>query len=131
MRADRRILKPFMKDAEKEEWIANIDAIRLFFKHIVSGDTEEELDEDIAVVRKMFEFRFPGISCEDLTLAQIRGMEGVRIRETYKFMSKKTGVKWTGRKYKVDNYQDKAVVNRGLTSGMNWEYIRRKLFPCV
>lgn len=69
----------------------------------------------IAVVRKMYEFRFPGISCEDLTLAQIRGMEGVRIRETYKFMSKKTGVKWTGRKYKVDNYQDTDVVNRALT----------------
>lgn len=63
----------------------------------------------------MYEFRFPGISCEDLTLAQIRGMEGVRIRETYKFMSKKTGVKWTGRKYKVDNYQDTDVVNRALT----------------
>lgn len=52
MRAYRRILKPFMKDADKEEWIVNIDAIRLFFKNIVSGETEEELEENIQAVRR-------------------------------------------------------------------------------
>ena len=47
MRVYKKILKPFEKDAEKDEWITNIDYIRLFFKNIVSGDSEDELEEDI------------------------------------------------------------------------------------
>ena len=43
MRVYRKILKPFDKDAEKDEWITNIDYIRLFFKNIVSGESDEEL----------------------------------------------------------------------------------------
>lgn len=75
--------------------------------------TDSELH--MAVVRKMYEFRFPGINCSGLTLAQIRGFEGVRVREAYKIYSKKTGVRWTGRKYRVTDYQDTDPVNRALT----------------
>ncbi len=50
MHVYRKILKPFDKDAEKDEWITNIDYIRLFFKNIVSGESEEELEEDIKSV---------------------------------------------------------------------------------
>lgn len=37
----RKILKPFHKTSEKEEWKINIDAIRLFFKNIIKSDNEE------------------------------------------------------------------------------------------
>lgn len=50
MHAYRKIIKPFDKDEEKDEWITNIDYIRLFFKNIVSGESEEELEEDIKTV---------------------------------------------------------------------------------
>jgi hypothetical protein len=50
MHAYRKIIKPFDKAAEKDEWITNIDYIRLFFKNIVSGESEEELEEDIKTV---------------------------------------------------------------------------------
>lgn len=54
MRVYKKILKPFEKDAEKDaekdEWITNIDYIRLFFKNVVSGESEEELEEDIKSV---------------------------------------------------------------------------------
>lgn len=50
MHVYRKIIKPFDKNAEKDEWITNIDYIRLFFKNIVSGESEEELDEDIKTV---------------------------------------------------------------------------------
>ncbi len=46
----KKILKPFEKDAEKDEWITNIDYIRIFFKNIVSGESEEELEDDIKTV---------------------------------------------------------------------------------
>lgn len=50
MRVYKKILKPFGKDVDKDEWIANIDYIRLFFKNVVAGETDEELEEDIKAV---------------------------------------------------------------------------------
>src|SRR5665648_371957 len=37
----RKILKPFSKDSDKDEWLINIDTIRLFFKNIITSDNEE------------------------------------------------------------------------------------------
>ena len=37
----RKILKPFSKDSEKDEWLINIDTIRLFFKNIITSDDED------------------------------------------------------------------------------------------
>lgn len=40
-KAYRKILKPFNKNSEKDEWLVNIDTIRLFFKNIITNDDEE------------------------------------------------------------------------------------------
>ena len=37
----RRILNPFSKDSDKDEWLINIDTIRLFFKNIITSDNED------------------------------------------------------------------------------------------
>ncbi|SFH10576.1 hypothetical protein SAMN05660649_03889 [Desulfotomaculum arcticum] len=49
VRAYRKILKPFDKNSEKDEWLVNIDTIRLFFKNIIIHDDEEseEFQEEI------------------------------------------------------------------------------------
>jgi hypothetical protein len=48
----RKILKPFSKTSDKEEWHINIDAIRLFFKNIIKNDYEEseEFQEEVKLV---------------------------------------------------------------------------------
>lgn len=45
----RKILKPFSKDGDKDEWIVSIDTIRLFFKNIITSDNEdsEEFQDEI------------------------------------------------------------------------------------
>lgn len=45
----RKILKPFSKDSDKDEWLVSIDTIRLFFKNIIKGDNEdsEEFQDEI------------------------------------------------------------------------------------
>jgi hypothetical protein len=50
MHVYKKILRPFDKDANKDEWMVNIDYIRLFFKNVVSGETDEEMEEDIKAV---------------------------------------------------------------------------------
>ena len=48
----------------------------------------------LAVARRMYAKRFPGEDVSRLTMAQLRGREGVRVRRVYKQWSEKTGVDW-------------------------------------
>lgn len=45
----RKILKPFGKSSDKEEWKINIDSIKLFFKNIIKNNDEEseEFQEEV------------------------------------------------------------------------------------
>lgn len=67
------------------------------------------------VVRRMYQIRFPKMDCTGKTLQQIRGMEGIRVREAYKLWSKTTGVRWRGRSYKDDDWDAADPINRSLS----------------
>lgn len=69
----------------------------------------------MAVVRRMYEFRFDETPDEALSLQQIRGLEGVRVRTLYQDWSKKTGVDWTGRNYKTEDWDAANPINRALS----------------
>ncbi len=53
----------------------------------------------IIVARRMYAMRFPGEDVSEMTLQQLRGREGVRVRRAYQLHSSRTGVPWKGRKY--------------------------------
>jgi CRISPR-associated protein Cas1 len=71
--------------------------------------------EHLAVVRRMYRMRFAGPLDDGLTLEQIRGMEGVRVREAYARTSRETGVPWRGRRYDGD-WSSTDAVNRALST---------------
>ncbi len=71
----------------------------------------------LAVVRRMYLKRFPQPLDPSLTLQQIRGMEGIRVREAYAAASKATGVPWSGRNYQRGNWDAADPVNRALSCG--------------
>src|SRR6266508_2330800 len=70
----------------------------------------------LRVVRRLYEMRFPDPLDPDLTLQQIRGREGIRVREAYARASRETGVEWTGRAYKRQAWGEADAVNRALSS---------------
>ena len=70
----------------------------------------------------MYERRFPDMDCSDLSLSQIRGMEGVRVREAYRLFSKQYGVPWTKRDYKTTSWEDASPINRALSTANNVLY---------
>lgn len=70
----------------------------------------------LRVVRKMYEIRFPEPLDPGLTLEQIRGKEGVRVRETYARASRETGVKWEGRNYERGDWKSADPINRALSA---------------
>lgn len=68
------------------------------------------------VVRRLYELRFSETLDPALTLQQVRGMEGARVRQAYASASKETGVPWSGRNYRRDSWNDADPVNRALST---------------
>jgi CRISPR-associated protein Cas1 len=56
--------------------------------------------ERLAVARRMYEMRFPDEATTGLTMQQLRGREGARVRKIYRQEADRTGVPWTRREYK-------------------------------
>lgn len=50
-------------------------------------------DSRLAVARKMYELRFPGEDVSSLTMQQLRGREGARVRRAYRANATRTGVR--------------------------------------
>lgn len=69
----------------------------------------------LQVVMQMYRMRFQEQIPDDLTLQELRGREGVRVREAYAQASRATGVPWSGRAYKRDQWRAADPVNRALS----------------
>ncbi len=71
----------------------------------------------IQVARMMYQMRFPEEDVSSLTMQQLRGREGSRIRSLYREQSKKWNVEWNGREYRPEDYQSGDPVNKALSAG--------------
>jgi CRISP-associated protein Cas1 len=71
----------------------------------------------LQVVTRMYRKRFSGGLDPDMTIQQIRGREGIRVREAYAAASKATGVPWSGRCYQRGDWSAADPVNRALSTG--------------
>ena len=69
------------------------------------------------VVRQMYCMRFPNEDVSHLTLQQLRGREGARIRAVYKKASKEWNVPWNGREYDPEDFTSGDPVNQALSAG--------------
>jgi len=70
----------------------------------------------IVVARQMYQLRFPQEDVSSLTMQQLRGREGARVRSLYRQASKETGVPWNGREYDPNNYSAGDPVNMALSA---------------
>lgn len=71
----------------------------------------------LEAAKRMYLLRFPKTMTKGMSLAQLRGMEGARVRTAYKQASKLTGVRWTGRSYKESDWDMSDPVNQALSEG--------------
>ncbi|WP_119696080.1 type I-E CRISPR-associated endonuclease Cas1e [Microbacterium halotolerans] len=70
----------------------------------------------LAVAREMYTMRFPGEDTSGLTMQQLRGREGARVRRAYREHSQRTGIRWTRRDYDVDDFESSDPVNKALSA---------------
>lgn len=70
----------------------------------------------LAVARAMYDMRFPAEDTSSLTMQQLRGREGARVRRLYREHSDLTGVPWRRRDYRPDDFDASDDVNKALSA---------------
>jgi len=70
----------------------------------------------LQVVVRMYCLRFDEPPRPDVTLQQLRGLEGIRVRQAYAEASKQYGVAWQGRSYKRFKWDHADPINRALSA---------------
>lgn len=71
----------------------------------------------LSVARRMYALRFPGEDVARLSMQQLRGREGARVRAAYRAESQRTGVPWHGRQYLPGHAMEAGdTVNRLLSA---------------
>ena len=76
----------------------------------------------LAVARRMYEMRFPDDVATGLTLQQLRGHEGARVRQAYRDTAVRFGVAWDKRSYKVEDFESSDPTNQALTAATTCLY---------
>lgn len=79
-------------------------------------------DLHLRVVARMYAFRFPDPLEPGLTLQQIRGKEGARVRAIYADLSRRYGVQWSGRSYDRGRWDATDPVNRAVSAANSCMY---------
>ena len=74
-----------------------------------------DADKHLNVAVRMYQIRFPHTKTDGMTLQQLRGMEGIRVRKAYELASRITGMKWQKRTYKSGDWQAADAINRALS----------------
>lgn len=70
----------------------------------------------LAVARSMYQMRFPDEDVSQLTMQQLRGREGARVRRVYRECSARTGVTWDKRTYDHADFEAGNDINKALSA---------------
>jgi len=76
----------------------------------------------LEVVKRMYRIRFREKLPAELSVQQLRGMEGIRVREAYARASRDSGVPWSGRSYDRKDWRSTDPVNRALSAANSCLY---------
>lgn len=69
-----------------------------------------------AVARRLFSRRFPDEDIESLSIKELMGKEGLRVRASYEAYAEKYGVGWVGRRFVPGHFQMSDTTNKILTA---------------
>jgi CRISPR-associated protein Cas1 len=82
------------------------------------SNTRSRLD----VARRMYMMRFPDEDVSRMTMQQLRGREGARVRTAYRRLSKETGVEWKSRNYDPDDFDAGDTINMAISAANSCLY---------
>jgi CRISP-associated protein Cas1 len=76
----------------------------------------------LQVVVRMYCMRFDDQPSPDVTLQQLRGKEGIRVRQAYASAAREYGIEWRGRRYDRGKWSAADPVNRALSAAHSCLY---------
>ncbi|GAB95253.1 CRISPR-associated protein Cas1 [Kineosphaera limosa] len=76
----------------------------------------------LRVARAMYAQRFPGEDVSALTMQQLRGREGARVRKVYRDAAAEHGVEWRRRDYRPDDFSAGDPINQALSAATTCLY---------
>jgi CRISPR-associated protein Cas1 len=79
-------------------------------------------DRRLNVARSMYRMRFPGEDTSGLTMQQLRGKEGARVRRCYREHAQRTGVAWNNREYDPQDFAGSDPINQALSAAHSCLY---------
>lgn len=91
---------------------------RLLYQASLALDDKARLK----VVRKMYEIRFGEPAPARRSIEQLRGIEGARVKQTYKNLAARYKVKWVRRDYDPEAWDTADVANRCLSAATSCLY---------
>jgi CRISPR-associated protein Cas1 len=82
------------------------------------------LDDDmrLKVIRAMYRFRYNEEPPARRSIEQLRGIEGVRVRNLYKLLAQQHGIEWGKREYDPDDFENQDPINRCLSTATHCLY---------
>lgn len=85
---------------------------------LLASDPERRLE----VVKRMYQARFPETLPLEITIEQLRGREGIRVRAAYARLSKEYGVSWSGRSFDRAAWGKADPINRAISAANSCLY---------
>ncbi|MCK9520838.1 MAG: type I-E CRISPR-associated endonuclease Cas1e [Dehalococcoidia bacterium] len=76
----------------------------------------------LQVINRMYRIRFAEELPQGLSLQQLRGREGLRVRQAYARASEESGVPWQGRFYDRSDWRRSNPINRALSTASSALY---------
>lgn len=76
----------------------------------------------LRVARAMYGMRFPDEDVSGLTMQQLRGREGARVRRVYRDAASQHGVEWRRRDYRPENFSAGDPINQALSAATTCLY---------
>ena len=106
-------------------WVGEDSLLFYAVSHSPTSDTRRmrrqmEMAADpsqrLAVARRLFAQRFPDENVESLSIRELMGKEGLRVRASYEAYAKEYGVGWVGRRFVPGQFQMSDTTNKILTA---------------
>jgi CRISPR-associated protein Cas1 len=76
----------------------------------------------LAVARRMYAMRFEGEDVSRLTMQQLRGREGARVRDAYRREADRAGIDWRRRDYVKDDFTASNDINQAISAATSCLY---------
>jgi CRISP-associated protein Cas1 len=72
--------------------------------------------KSLEIARRLYSFRFPELNLQEMSLQELMGVEGKRVKQSYEAKALKYGVGWAGRNYVPGKFFLSDFTNQVLTA---------------